>query len=282
MEIKYNSVYYSTNENTSLEKLILEDINLELKDGKINGIIGKCGSGKTTFLELMNALLLPTLGSIQIGDYQMEKGCKIKDINHLRVELGYVFDSPKRQFFLPTVKEEIAFGMKQFSYKLDKIDSRISDALKMVGLDDSYLERNPMKLSNGEMRKVAIASVLAFNPKVLIFDEPTLGLDSISEKSFLKMLKMLKNKYHKTIVIVTHDVNMIHKIADYLFVFHEGKLVLEGTKYEVFESELLEQYEVVRPAIMEFSYQVLQKKGIKLGYRDDINDLIKDIYRHVS
>ncbi|MCI8545034.1 MAG: ATP-binding cassette domain-containing protein [Bacilli bacterium] len=282
MEIKYDSVYYSKNENTSLEKLILEDINLELKEGKINGIIGKCGSGKTTFLELMNVLLLPTLGSIQIGNYQMEKNCKIKDVNNLRVELGYVFGNPKHQFFLPTVREEIAFGMKQFSYKLDKIDSRISDSLKMVGLDDSYLERDPIKLSNGEMRKVAIASVLAFNPNILIFDEPTLGLDSISEKSFLKMLKLLKNKYHKTIVIVTHDVNMIHKIADYLFVFYEGKKVLEGTKYEVFESELLEQYEVVRPMIMEFSYQVLKKKGIKLGYRDDVNDLIKDIYRHVS
>lgn len=282
MEIKCNSVYYSDKENTSLEKLILEDINLEMKENKINGIIGKCGSGKTTFLELLNVLLLPTLGTIQIGDYEIEKNCKIKDINNLRVELGYVFGNPKQQFFLPTVKEEIAFGMKQFSYKLDKIETRVSDALKMVGLDDSYLERNPMKLSNGEMRKVAIASVLAFNPKVLIFDEPTLGLDSISEKSFLKMLKMLKNKYHKTIIIVTHDMNMIHKIADYLFVFHEGKMVLEGTKYEVFESELLEQYEITRPTIMEFSYQVLKKKGIKLGYRDDVNDLIKDIYRHVA
>ncbi|MCI9233815.1 MAG: ATP-binding cassette domain-containing protein [Bacilli bacterium] len=282
MEIKYDSVYYSYKENTPLEKLALEDINLEIKEGKINGIIGKCGSGKTTFLELLNALCLPTLGSITIGDYQIENKSKIKNINSLRVELGYVFGNPKRQFFLPTVKEEIAFGMEQFSYKLDKIESRVCDALKMVGLDDSYLEKDPMKLSNGEMRKVAIASVLAFNPKILIFDEPTLGLDSISEKSFLKMLKMLKNKYHKTIIIVTHDVNMIHKIADYLFVFHDGKMVLEGTKYEVFDSELLEKYEITRPKIMEFSYQVLKQKGIKLGYRDDVNDLIKDIYRHVS
>ena len=282
MEIKYDSVYYSYRENTAFEKLALEDINVTIQEGKINGIVGKCGSGKTTFLELLNALLLPTLGTIKIGDYQMEKGVKIKNINRLRFDLGYVFGNPKKQFFLPTVKQEIAFGMEQFNYKLEKQESRIFDALHLVGLDNSYLERDPMKLSNGEMRKVAIASVLAFNPKILIFDDPTVGLDSVSEKSFLKMLKMLKNKYHKTIIIVTHDMNMIHKIADYLFVFHDGKKVLEGTKYEVFDNELLEQYEIKRPAIMEFSYQVLKQKGIKLGYRDDVNDLIKDIYRHVS
>ena len=139
MEIKYDSVYYSYRENTALEKLVLEDINLDIKENKINGIVGKSGSGKTTFLELLNILLLPTLGTIKIGDYQIEKKCKIININNLRVELGYVFGNPKHQFFLSTVKEEIAFGMKQFSYKLDQIEKRISDALNLVGLDDSYL-----------------------------------------------------------------------------------------------------------------------------------------------
>lgn len=279
MEIKYSGVYYTYRENTSLEKIALDNITLNIKQGQINGIIGTNGSGKTTFLELMDALLLPTMGTIQLGEHKIEQKKKLK--NDVRFEIGYVFGNPQEQFFLPTVKKEIAFALKQFSYKLNKIDKQISDALKMVGLDDSYLERNPLELSNGEMRKVAIASVLAFNPKIIIFDEPTIGLDSISKNSFLKMLKILKNRYHKTIIIVTHDINMIHKIADYLFVFHKGKMVLEGNKYEVFGNEQFEQYQLMKPTIMEFSDLVLKQKGIKLGYRDDVNDLIKDIYRHV-
>lgn len=281
MEIKYHNVYYNYHEKTPIEKIALEDISLTIRKGQINGIIGKSGSGKTTFVELMNALKLPTIGTIRIGDYVLEHNRKIPDVNKLRFEIGFVFQNPKEQFFLPTVKKEIAFGMKQFCYKLDQIEKRISDALKMVGLDDSYLERNPLELSNGEMRKVAIASVLAFNPKILIFDEPTIGLDAISKESFLKMLKILKNRYHKTIIIVSHDMDIIHKIADYIFVFENGKKVLEGNKYEIFENEEIEKYGILRPNIINFSYQVLKKKGIKLGYRDDVNDLIKDIYRYV-
>lgn len=282
MEIKCNSIYYSHGENTALEKMVLENVTVNIKKEKINGIIGKNGSGKTSFLELIDGLLLPTFGTIQIGNYKIEANKKRKGTNELNIDIGYISANPKQQFFLPTVRKEIAFGMKQCSFHSEKAMKRIQDALKLVGLDDSYLDKDPMQLSNGEMKKIAMASVLVRNPKILIFDEPTIGLDNISEKGFLKMIKMLKNKYHKTIIIVTSDINMIHKIADYIYVFHEGKLVLEGSKYEVFGSELIDQYEMIRPSIMEFSYQVLKQKGIKLGYRDDVNDLIKDIYRHVS
>lgn len=276
MEIKCNSIYYSDYENTLFEKLLLEDISLEIKQGKINGIIGQNGSGKTAFLNLINGLLTPTFGDIQIGEHH------IKNRKEPLSGFGYVFSNPKQQFFLSTVKEEIEFGLKQCNYPLENIESRVNDALKMVGLNDSYLNQDPGQLSYGEMRKLAIASVLVFNPKILVLDNPTVGLDKISEKSFLKMLKMLKNKYHKTIIIVSQDMNMIHKIVDYLFVFYNGKKVLEGTKYEVFSCDQLEQYHIKKPDLVEFSYQVLKQKGIKLGYRDDVNDLIKDIYRHAA
>lgn len=282
MEIKYDNVTYKYNKKTPLEQVALNDITLKIKKGKINGIIGPSGAGKTTLVELMNALMLPTEGTIRIDDYILENKRKVQYINDLRFNIGLVFQTPEEQFFNPTVKKEIEFGLKQFSYKLDNIEKRVSDSLKMVGLDDSYLERSPFSLSNGEMRKVAIASVLAFNPKVIILDEPTIGLDTISKQTFLRMLKILKTRYKKTIIIVSHDVNMIHKIVDYLFVLDKGKLVLEGDKYQVFTSEELDKYQVARPNVIEFSYKVLKKKGIKLGYRDEINDLIKDIYRHVS
>lgn len=281
MEIKCYSVSYCYHEKKISEYRALDNVTLNIKPGRINGVIGENGSGKTTLVELFNLLRLPTKGVIQIGNYILEAK-KVVEEAPPQFDIGFVFASAKEQFFLPTVKKEIAFGMKQFSYRLSHIEKRISDALKMVGLDDTYLNRNPLELSNGEMKKVSIASVLAFNPEVIVLDEPTIGLDDISKESFLKMLKILKNRYHKTIIVVTQDSNLIHRIADYIFVFHNGALVLEGTKYEVFLNDEIEKFGLVRPDMIEFSFRVLKQKGIKLGYRDDINDLIKDIYRHSS
>lgn len=280
MEIKYNTVYYSY-QKQSLDKSVLKNISLEIKPEKINVLVGNSGSGKTTFINLLDALLLPSLGSIQIGNYTITKNSQM-NLEHLRFEVGVVLENPKEQFFLPTVKKEIAFSLNQFSYKLEQINKRISDALKLVGLNDSYLNRNPMHLSGGEMKKVAIASVLVLNPKVLVFDEPMIDLDGISKKSFLKMLKILKNRYHKTIIITTNNTTLAHTIADYVFVLYNGEKVLEGNKYDVFLDETLEQYGLTRPNVIEFSNKVLKQKNVRLGFRDDINDLIKDIYRHVS
>ncbi len=282
MEIKYYNVGYSYPQNNSIEKYALENINLEIPQEKIVGIIGANGSGKTTFVELLKELKLPTKGAIRIDNYIIGNNQQMENENPYPVDIGFVYENVQNQFFMPTVKKEIAFGMQPFYHKISHIEKRISESLKMVGLNDSYLEREPLKLSYGEMKKVAIASVLAVNPKVIVLDEPTVGLDHISEESFLKMLKILKNRYHKTIIVMTKDVNMIHKIADYLFVFYKGKLALEGTKYEVFLNEKFSKLGLPYPKVIEFSNQVLKQKGIKIGYRDDINDLLKDIYRYTS
>ena len=163
------------------------------------------------------------------------------------------------------------------------MSKRVSDALKMVGLDDSYLSRNPHTLSSGEKRKVAIASILVFNPQVIIFDEPTVGLDSNSKRNLMRLIKMLKNKYNKTIIIVTQDVDFLHKIVDYVYILEDGKVILEGDKYTVFsEVETLLKHGITVPKLVEFSHKVLKEKNIKMGYRDEINDLIKDIYRYAK
>lgn len=283
MDIKFKDASYTYNNKTPFKKDVLTRLNLEIKMDKINGIIGKSGSGKTTLIEMIDMLLIPTSGHVKVGEHKIVLNHKIKDINKLRSKIGFVFASPEEQFFAQTVKEEIAFGIKSFNYKTKDIDKRISDSLKMVGLNDSYMLRNPGTLSNGEMRKVAIASVLAFNPKVLILDEPTVGLDDASKKNLIKIIRNLRNKYEKTIIIATHDVDTLHKIVDYVFVLSEGKVLLEGTKYDVFkQEELLKKHGVSVPLIMAFSNLVLAKKNIKLGYRDDVNDLIKDIYRYVK
>lgn len=281
MEVKFNHVFYVYNEKTPLSKMVLGDINATFKEGKITSIMGKSGSGKTTLIELINALIIPTKGNIQVGSRVISKTRKIKNINNLRYKIGLVFQVPEEQFFCKTVKEEIEFGMKYFNKSVKSIQKHISDALIMMGLDDSYLNRNPFTLSSGEMRKVAIASVLAFNPKVIILDEPTIGLDNKSKENLIKIIKLLKNRYKKTIIVVSNDSDLLLKISDHVILLDKGKIVLEGNKYDVFKQDI-EKYSLKRPKIIEFEQLVLEKKGIKIGYRDDINDLMKDVYRYVK
>ena len=281
MEVKFNHVFYVYNEKTPLSKMVLGDINATFKEGKITSIMGKSGSGKTTLIELINALIIPTKGNIQVGSRVISKTRKIKNINNLRYKIGLVFQVPEEQFFCKTVKEEIEFGMKYFNKSVKSIQKHISDALIMMGLDDSYLNRNPFTLSSGEMRKVAIASVLAFNPKVIILDEPTIGLDNKSKENLIKIIKLLKNRYKKTIIVVSNDTDLLLKISDHVILLDKGKIVLEGNKYDVFKQDI-EKYSLKRPKIVEFEQLVLEKKGIKIGYRDDINDLMKDVYRYVK
>lgn len=281
MEIKYNKVGYTYNAKTSIKKVALKNIDLAIQENKINAIIGKSGSGKTTLIEMMNSLLIPTKGYVNVDEDVIKEKGKIKNINMLRRKIGIVFQFPEEQFFNLTVKKEIEFGLLNFNYRTDQMDKRISDALKMVGLDDSYLERDPFKLSNGEQRKIAIASVLAFNPKVIVFDEPTIGLDYESKKNLIKLIRMLKTRYNKTIVIISHDIDLIHTISDYVILLDKGELILAGPKYDILGNpEALAYYNIKMPKVVEFSYKVLKDKGIKMGYRDDINDLLKDIYRY--
>lgn len=282
MEIKYDNVSYIYNAKTALRKRALTGIDLEIKEGKINGIIGRSGSGKTTLVELLNALIIPTSGSIKVDNFVISKKNKIKNINDLRVNVGLIFQFPEEQFFNLKVEDEIKFGMKYFKIKDSDIKTRSIEALKMVGLDEEYLGKDTFKLSSGEMRKVAIASILAFNPELIILDEPTIGLDSISKKQLIYLIRTLKNKYNKTIMIITHDVDLLHQISDYIFVLDSGKLVLEGAKYSVFTSDKLKEYGIDAPKIIQFEKLVQKNKGIKLGYRDDVNDLIKDIYRYAK
>lgn len=279
MEIKVNNVKYKY---TNQKDVVLKGINMHLEEGKITGILGRSGSGKTTLLEMFNALRIPSEGNIEVGQFNISKENKINFLNELRFNIGLVFQFPEEQFFSLTVEEELEFPLKFYNYNPEKIKSRVEDALKMVELDSSYLKKDPNELSNGEKRKVALASILVLNPEVLVLDEPTIGLDSESTKTLLKLLRLLKRRYQKTIIIASHDTEVLHKIVDYLYVIDDGKVVLEGTKYDVFKEEKkLKKYGIKAPKIMTFSNTVLKEKNIKIGYRDEMNDLIKDIYRYV-
>lgn len=283
MEIKFKDVSYSYKKVNYTEKEVLKNVNVTFKKWEINCLIGKSGVGKTTLLELIDGILIPTNGSIEIDSFKIEANKKTDFIDELRFNIGMVPQFPEEQFFNSTVKKELELPLKFFNYKLDQIDKRVNDVIKMVGLDQSYLSLNPFKLSNGEKRKVAIASCLITNPKVLLLDEPTIGLDSKSKNDLIKLLRLLKKRYNKTIIIVSHDIDFLHKIADHVYVLSDYNIVLEGDKYSVFKDEKrLKKYGIASPKIIQISNKILDKKKIKIGYRDEINDLIKDIYRYVK
>lgn len=268
MEIKIEGLYFKYPE----QDYILQDINLVIKANIITGIIGPNGSGKTTLVDLIDGLLKPSKGTIKYND--------LDKFNNK--DMGYIFQNPKNQFFSKTVEEELKLGALINNYKTDIIEKRILDVLKIVKLDKSILNKNPLTLSNSESKKVSLASILMYNPKLIILDEPTLNLDDKSKNEFIKLIKMLKNRYNKTIIIISHDIDLLHKIVDNVVLLNEGKIVLEGNKYDVFkDSKTLKKYGLLPPKVIMFSNKVLNKKGIKLGYRDEINDLIKDIYRNV-
>jgi energy-coupling factor transport system ATP-binding protein len=278
MEIKVENVKYKYHDG---QNDVLKGINMQIEEGKIVAVVGRSGSGKTTLLEMFNALRYPTSGKIKIGEFEISNR-KNLSIEKLRFYVGILFQFPEDQFLSLTVREELELPLRFYNYNYQKITDRVRDVLHMVGLDESYLDKNPLTLSNGEMRKIALASILILNPSVLVLDEPTIGFDFENEKSFISLIRLLKIRYKKTIIIASHDTELIHKIADYVYVLKDGKVYLEGNKYDVFkEEEKLKKCGVKAPKIITFSNKVLEQKKIKIGYRDDMNDLIKDIYRYV-
>lgn len=266
MEVNLSNVSFSYDDNK-----LFSDFSCCFSSG-ISAIVGANGSGKSTLLDLIDGLLTPISGSVKIGDIL---------IDSCRKRVGYLFQFPEEQIFNSTVYKEIEFGLKCF--KCDDIDKSIHESLDLVGLDDSFLYRNPYKLSNGERRKVALASILCYKPDVIILDEPTVGLDNKSKIELMKLLRKLKNEFDKTIIIVSHDINFLHKFVDYVYLLKDGKIVLEGDKYSVFSNEeVMEECGLIVPDVLHFSNLVYEKKGIKIGYRDEINDLIKDVYRYAK
>lgn len=272
MEIKFDKVNFTYKKINYCEHEVLKNINIKLKAGKINAIVGKSGSGKTTLLELITGILKPTTGKVLIDEKEVD------NLNNA-FDIGYV-SQDNNQFLQKTVKEELEMLLKLYNYKLKEKKKRINDSLIMVGLNEKYLNLNINNLSSGEKKKLALASALILNPSILIIDEPVIGLDRKTKEELKKIFRILKTRYNKTIIFVSNNLDFVLEVADYVYVLYDKEIVLEGKKIDVLsKTDILKKYGIIGPNITSFENLVLTKKQIKLGYRYEINDLIKDIYR---
>ncbi|OJG36486.1 cobalt import ATP-binding protein CbiO 2 [Enterococcus devriesei] len=213
----------------------MHEIELNIKEGSYTALVGHTGSGKSTLLQHLNALLKPTAGEVTIGDRIITPTTDNKNLKPVRKKVGIVFQFPEAQLFEETVAKDIAFGPKNFGISEEDAYVLARENLKLVGLDEEYLERSPFELSGGQMRRVAIAGVLAMEPEVLVLDEPTAGLDPLGRKEMMEMFWRLHQEKNMTIVLVTHLMDDVANFADYVYVLEKGQVVKHGEPKKVFE-----------------------------------------------
>lgn len=263
MSIKVENLIYKYMVGTPFEKTAIDNVSLEIKDGEFIGLIGHTGSGKSTLIQQFNGLLKPTSGKIYVDDLCItEKGTNMTKI---RQKVGLVFQYPEHQLFEETVYKDVAFGPTNLGLSEEEIRNRVKRALKVVGIDyEKYKDKSPFELSGGQKRRIAIAGVIAMEPKVLILDEPTAGLDPKGRDEILAEIKNLHGEYKMTIILVSHSMEDVAKLVDRLIVMYKGKNILTGTPREVFKE--IDTVEKVGLAVPQVTYLVreLRKKGFNI------------------
>ena len=243
MDIRFKQVGFAYQAGTPFEMRALHDISFSIEDGSYVAIIGHTGSGKSTILQHLNALLKPTEGVVELGEKTIDSTTGNKDLKPLRKKVGIVFQFPEAQLFEETVEKDIAFGPENFGVSEEEALKIAAEVVKTVGLPEDVLKKSPFDLSGGQMRRVAIAGVLAMKPEVLVLDEPTAGLDPKGRFEMMEMFYKLHKEQNLTIVLVTHQMNDVSDYANHVVVIEAGSVVKEGAPKEVFEdaSWLLEK-----------------------------------------
>ena len=277
MQIKIVNLSYIYMPKTPNAVEALHNVSLEIPEGKITSIIGHTGSGKSTLIQTLNGLLIPTTGEVQVGEYKITpKKNKNKNIKKLRKSLAIVFQFPEYQLFEETVEKDVAFGLKNYGIKEKEAIEKAHLALNEVGIDESFYKRSPFELSGGEKRRVAIAGILALEPDILVLDEPTAGLDPEGSQIILNIIK----KYHdsgKTIILVTHDMNIVLNHSDNVVVINDGNIAFSGTPSDLFTQDVA-KYSIDVPELFKFA-QLLISIGVKLDITKirTIDDLLDQL-----
>ena len=261
-DIKVSALRHVYSAGTPFEKVAIDDINIEIPHGQFVGLIGHTGSGKSTFIQHLNALLKPSSGTVMVDgeDINADK-MTAKNVRH---KVGLVFQYPEYQLFEETVYADIAFGPKNMGLNEAEIDERVREAAHFVGVPDEQFEKSPLELSGGQKRRVAIAGVIAMRPGVLILDEPTAGLDPAGCEQILRNICDYRTQTGSTVIIVSHSMDDVARLTDRLVVFNHGTIRFDGTPEEVFsQPEELRSIGLAVPAATELAME-LKKRGLML------------------
>ena len=285
MQISLKNISYTYNYKTPYAREVLKDINLKIDEESYTVIVGKTGSGKSTLIEHINGLLLPTKGEVAVDNIlitnpqsKKERRELAKKLKILRQDVAVLFQFSEQQLFETSVLKDIIFAPLNYGVAEEKAILKAKELIKLVGLDESYLDKSPFELSGGEMRKVALCGVLALEPKVLILDEPTVALDYQSREEIMAMVKRLREEFDMTIVLVTHNMDYVLEYADKVFVLKNGEISFEGKVEELFLNEqVLKENSLELPEVLKF-YKKLEANNIVLDvfprkYEELINAL---------
>ncbi|MEK4750085.1 energy-coupling factor ABC transporter ATP-binding protein [Niallia sp. FSL W8-0177] len=265
MDISLQKVEYRYQENSPFERLAIEDVSFNIPSGSYVAVIGHTGSGKSTILQHLNALLTPSKGKVVIGDRILEGGQKHKNLRSIRQRVGIVFQFPEQQLFEETVEKDICFGPLNFGIPESEAKIRAVKALSEVGLSEDFLMKSPFDLSGGQMRRIAIAGVLAMEPDVLVLDEPTAGLDPRGRREIMDMFYKLHKERNLTTVLVTHSMEDAAHYADQIVIMNKGSVHRQGTPIEIFkEAEDLAAIGLNVPEVVRFQKKVEAKFGMKM------------------
>ena len=252
MGIALENVSFTYQEGTPLASAALSDVSLTIEDGSYTALIGHTGSGKSTILQLLNGLLVPSQGSVRVFDTFITSTSKNKDIRQIRKQVGLVFQFAENQIFEETVLKDVAFGPQNFGVSEEDAEQIAREKLALVGIDESLLNRSPFELSGGQMRRVAIAGILAMEPAILVLDEPTAGLDPLGRKELMNLFKKL-HQSGMTIVLVTHLMDDVAEYANQVYVMEKGCLVKFGKPSDVFQDVVfMEEVQLGVPKITAF------------------------------
>ncbi|MGX7108744.1 energy-coupling factor ABC transporter ATP-binding protein [Facklamia miroungae] len=260
MSIVFEQVDFTYSPGTPFEVPVLKGIDLEIPEGEVTAIIGHTGSGKSTLIQHLNVLLKPTKGKLIIDGREITAESKDKNLKALRKKIGVVFQFPETQLFEETVLKDVMFGPQNFGVSKEEAEKIAREMLTLVGIDEELFERSPFDLSGGQMRRVAIAGVLALQPEVLILDEPTAGLDPLGQITMLEMFMQLQKEHHLSLILVTHQMDDVAKYADNVVVLEKGQIVKQGSPSEVFsDPKWLREKQLGLPQTLAF-FELLDQK----------------------
>jgi energy-coupling factor transport system ATP-binding protein len=285
MGIRFNEVSYDYSSFAEGLYTAIRDINLSITEkNEFIALIGHTGSGKSTLAKHMNALIFPTSGSLEIfGNIITAKRNKNIKYNSIRKKVGLVFQFPEYQLFEETVEKDIMFGPLNFKISVEEAKRLAKEALNLVGLDDSYLKRNPYNLSGGEKKRVSIAGILAMDPEILVLDEPTSGLDPAGKRVLMDLFKNINQKTGKTVVIITHDMDLVYQYFNRVLVMNDSRLIYDGNPDDLFKRDDLPEQHLDYPNTIKVLKHLNQKLNLNMNvYQKTNEDALKEIERAVS